>query len=92
MTSPCLRGSAEAAGQSCGVHVEDRNWLLTVPDATVEGAVSLLANTEKTPGCFPGAELPGHFLRDSHFLFSALLSHGRSNFMFNSDLLNTSLC
>lgn len=76
VTSPCLRDSAEplAAGQSCGVHSEDRDWLVTVPDATVEGAVPLLANPVKTPGCCPGAELPGHFLRDGHSLFSALLS------------------
>lgn len=76
MTSPGLRDSAEplAAGQSCGVHVEDRDWLFTVPSATVAGAVSLLADTVKTPGCCPGAELPGHFLRDGHSLFSALLS------------------
>lgn len=44
-----------------------------VPDATVEGAVPLLANPVKTPGCCPRAELPGHFLRDGHSLFSALL-------------------
>lgn len=76
VTSPCLRDSAEplAAGQSCAVHVEDRDWLSTVPDATVEGAMSLLASTVKSPGCYPGAELPGHFLRDGHSLFSALFS------------------
>lgn len=76
MTFPCLGDSAEppAAGQSGGVPVEDRDWLFTVPGATVAGVVSLLANTGKTPGCCPGAELPGHFLRDGHSFFSALLS------------------